>query len=78
MILLKFIFRKWDVGLWTASGWVRIGKWGMLVERAHLGDPGVNGMTLLQLIFRKLDVGVWTASGCVRIGKWGKLQEIGH
>ena len=30
MILLKLIFRKWDVGVWTASGWDRIGKWGNL------------------------------------------------
>jgi len=26
MILLKLIARNWDVDVWTASGWVRIGK----------------------------------------------------
>jgi hypothetical protein len=24
-ILLRWIFRKWDVGLWTGSSWLRIG-----------------------------------------------------
>jgi len=23
-IILKFIFRKWDVGVWTGSSWLRI------------------------------------------------------
>jgi hypothetical protein len=23
--LLKWIFRKWDVGIWTESSWLRIG-----------------------------------------------------
>jgi hypothetical protein len=78
MILLKLIARKWDVGVWNASGWVRILKWGILEERAHRGDTRVNGMILLKLIFRKWDVGVWTASGWVRIGKWGKLEERDH
>jgi len=25
MIILRWIFRKWDVGLWTGSIWSRIG-----------------------------------------------------
>ena len=25
MIILKWIFRKWDVGVWTGSSWLRIG-----------------------------------------------------
>ena len=25
MIILKWIFRKWDVGMWTGSSWLRIG-----------------------------------------------------
>jgi hypothetical protein len=25
-IILRWIFRKWDVGLWTVSSWLRIGK----------------------------------------------------
>ena len=24
MIILKLIFRKWDVGLWAGSSWLRI------------------------------------------------------
>ena len=27
-ILLKWIFRKWDVGAWTGSSWLRIGTGG--------------------------------------------------
>jgi len=25
MITLRWIFRKWDVGVWTGSSWLRIG-----------------------------------------------------
>ena len=24
-IILRWIFRKWDVGVWTGSGWLRVG-----------------------------------------------------
>jgi len=24
-IILRWIFRKWDVGVWTGSSWIRIG-----------------------------------------------------
>ena len=24
-IILRWIFRKWDVGVWTVSSWIRIG-----------------------------------------------------
>jgi hypothetical protein len=27
-IILRWIFRKWDLGVWTASSWLRIGKGG--------------------------------------------------
>ena len=27
-IILRWIFRKWDVGLWTGSIWLRIGTGG--------------------------------------------------
>jgi len=27
-IILKSIFRKWDLGVWTGSSWVRIGTGG--------------------------------------------------
>jgi hypothetical protein len=27
-IILKWIFRKWDVGVWTGSSWPRIGTGG--------------------------------------------------
>jgi len=28
MIILRWIFRKWDVGVWTGSSWLRIGTGG--------------------------------------------------
>jgi len=31
---------------------------GNLMERDHLGDPGVDGRIILRWIFRKWDVGV--------------------
>jgi len=27
-IILRWVFRKWDVGLWTGSSWLRIGRFG--------------------------------------------------
>jgi len=27
-IILRWIFRKWDVGIWTGSSWLRIGTGG--------------------------------------------------
>jgi len=27
-IILRLTFRKWDVGVWTGSSWLRIGKFG--------------------------------------------------
>jgi hypothetical protein len=27
-IILRFIFRKWNVGVWTGSSWLRIGAGG--------------------------------------------------
>jgi len=27
-IILRWIFRKWDVGVWTGSSWLRIGTCG--------------------------------------------------
>jgi hypothetical protein len=27
-IIIRWIFRKWDVGVWTGSIWLRIGKVG--------------------------------------------------
>jgi hypothetical protein len=32
-------------------------RWGNLKERAHLGDPGIDGRIILRWIFRKWDVG---------------------
>ena len=28
MIILRWIFRKWNVGVWTGSNWLRIGTGG--------------------------------------------------
>jgi len=27
-VILKWIFRKWDVGVWTGSSWLKIGTCG--------------------------------------------------
>jgi len=27
-VILRWIFRKWDVGAWTGSSWIRIGTGG--------------------------------------------------
>jgi len=27
-IILRWVFRKWDVGVWTGSNWLRIGTGG--------------------------------------------------
>jgi hypothetical protein len=31
-IILRWIFRKWDVGVWTGLGWLRIDRWRVLVN----------------------------------------------
>jgi len=31
-IILRWIFRKWDVGIWTGSSWLRIGTGGGICE----------------------------------------------
>ena len=30
-IILRWIFRKWDVGVWTGSNWLTIDRWRALV-----------------------------------------------
>ena len=30
-IIIRWIFRKWDVGVWTGSSWLRIGTGGGLL-----------------------------------------------
>jgi len=31
-IILRWTFRKWDVGVWTGSSWLRIGKSGGICD----------------------------------------------
>jgi len=31
-IILRWIFRKWDVGLWNGSSWLRTDRWQALVD----------------------------------------------
>ena len=45
--------------------------WGILGERDHLGDPGIDELMILRWIFRMWDVGVWTGSSWLRIGTGG-------
>ena len=44
---------------------------GILKERDHLGDPGVDGRVILRWIFRKWCVGVWTGLSWLKIGTGG-------
>jgi hypothetical protein len=30
-IIIGWIFRRWDVGVWTGSSWIRIGTGGVLL-----------------------------------------------
>jgi len=46
-------------------------RWGILRERDHLGDPGIDGRTILRWIFRKWDGGACTRSSWLRIGTGG-------
>ena len=47
--------------------------WGKLRERAHLGEPGVDGWVILRWVFRKWDVRIWIGSSWFRIGTGGGL-----
>jgi hypothetical protein len=31
-IILRWIFRKWDVGVWTGLCWLRIDRWRAIVK----------------------------------------------
>jgi hypothetical protein len=31
-IILRWIFRKWDVGVWTGFSWLRIDRWREIVK----------------------------------------------
>ena len=42
--------------------------WGILKERDHLEDPGINGRIIIRLILREWDLEVWTGLIWVRIG----------
>ena len=65
------------MGVWTSSGWVRIGTRGVLEEREHCAGPVVNGMILLKWIIWKWDVCVCNASGWVWYREIGKLGGKG-
>jgi hypothetical protein len=42
-----------------------------MLEREHLGDPGVDGRIILRWVSRRWDVGVWTGLSWLRIGPGG-------
>jgi len=35
-IILRWIFRKWDVGVWTGLSWLRIGTGGVTCESSNV------------------------------------------
>jgi hypothetical protein len=45
--------------------------WGNLMERDHLGDPGVGVRVILRQMFRKCNVGAWAGSSWLRVGTDG-------
>ena len=47
--------------------------WGILRERVHLEDPGVDRRIILRWVFRKWDVRAWAISILLRIGTGGRL-----
>jgi hypothetical protein len=50
---------------------------GILRERNHLGDPGVDGRIILRWIFRKWDVRAWTGSRMAQDrNRWRALSEF--
>jgi hypothetical protein len=45
--------------------------WGILKERDHLENPGVDDRIILRWISRKWDVGAWTGSMWLRLETGG-------
>jgi hypothetical protein len=40
-IILRWIFMKWDVGVWNASSWLRIGQVVGICERGNESSSGI-------------------------------------
>ena len=47
------------------------GEGGILRERDHLGDPGLDVRIILKWIFRKWEVELWTRSRWLKMGTGG-------
>jgi hypothetical protein len=52
--------------------------WGILGERDHLEEPGLDGWIILRCIFRKWDEGAWTGLIWLRIGQVAGCCESGN
>jgi hypothetical protein len=85
-IILRWIFRKWDVGAWIGSSWLWIGTERSTYggEEMHIqgfgeepegkkltGRSGEDGKIILRWIFRKWDVEAWIGSSWLRIRTGG-------
>jgi len=46
-------------------------RWGDILERNHLGDPGIDGRIILKFIFKKWGGEAWTGLISLRTGAGG-------
>jgi hypothetical protein len=50
-IILKWIFRKWDLGVWTRSSWFRIRKGGSIIYIIPIFATLITTRTTLWMVY---------------------------